>query len=84
VRRSVFMLSTVALMELLLLVAAVMTVMVVTTSATADTAFAQGQGSRPIIGAAPPGVVQRNPDADDNPSTDDRTTPRTGGKRFAE
>jgi len=69
-------------MEVLLLIAAVMTVMVVTTGATAGPAFAAG--SRPGIGGAPPGYIQRNPNADNNPSTDDRTIPRTGGIKFAE
>ena len=83
-KRSVFMLSAVALMELLLLAAAVMTVMVLTTAATADTAFAAGGG--PAIGGLPPGTGQRNGSAELNPSTDDRTLPRTRGQspRFTE
>jgi hypothetical protein len=43
---------------------------------------ADAQGSIPIIGGAPPGEVQRNLAADNNPGTDDRTRPRTGGQRF--
>ena len=77
-KRSIFMLSTVALMELLLVLAAVMAVMVVTTAATADTAFAQG--SQPAIGGPPPGTVQRHPAANTNPGVDNRAAPRTGGQ----
>ena len=50
--------------------------------ATAAPAFAQG--SRPVIGAEPPGTGQRNANAEFNPGQDDRTTPRTGGIRFNE
>ncbi len=82
-KRIVFMVSAVALMEVWFLVAAVMTVMVMTTAATADTAFAGAGGSTPTIGGLPPGGAQANPHAFDNPSTDDRTIPTTGGKRFA-
>ena len=78
-KHSVYMLSAVALMELLLVLAAVMAVMVVTTAATADTAFAQGQGTRPGIGGLPPGLGSRDASAEFNPSVDDRTVPRTGG-----
>ena len=74
-KRSVFMLSAVALMELLLVIAAVMAVMVVTTAATADTAFA-----RPLIGGAPPGDAHRNENSVFNPGSDDRTIPTTGGQ----
>jgi hypothetical protein len=78
-KRSVSMLWTVALMELLLVLAVVMTVLVVTTAATADTAFAQG---RPAIGGPPPSTATRNIAADANPSPDNRTEPTTGGHRF--
>jgi hypothetical protein len=86
-KRSVFMLSTVALMELLLVLAAVMTVMVVSTAATADTAFAAG--ARPAIGTSPPGENERNPKAETtNPgaAVENRTVPTTGGQapRFQE
>ena len=79
-KRSVFMLSAVALTELLLVLAAVMAVMVVTTAATADTAFARG--AQPVIGGGPPGRISRNPNADDNPGAVNRTEPTTGGKSF--
>ena len=72
------MLSTLALMEVLLVLAAVMTLVVVTTAATADTAFA-----RPAIGGAPPGAGAHNIAADNpetNPGVANRTEPRTGGQ----
>jgi hypothetical protein len=49
--------------------------------ATAAPAFAVG---RPGIGGSPPGTVVRNGNADENPSPDNRTEPRTGGIKFAE
>jgi hypothetical protein len=93
VKRSVFMLSAVALMEVLLILAALMTVMVVTTAATADTAFAAR--SQPGIGGLPPGGGQANPHATPdsecppeftcNPgANENRTVPKTGGKHFVE
>ena len=50
--------------------------------ATAAPAFAVQ--SRPVIGGSPPGTGNRNLQADENPSVDNRTEPRTGGIRFAE
>jgi hypothetical protein len=76
-KRSVFMLSTVVLMEVLLVLAAVMTVMVVTTAATADTAFAAGR--RPVIGGAPPGYSRADSHAVENPSAPVHKIPATGG-----
>jgi hypothetical protein len=70
------MLSTVALMEVLLVLATFMAVTVVTTTVSADTAFAQG---RPILGGPPPGYSSRNPQAGDNPGAEVRTVPNTGG-----
>jgi hypothetical protein len=45
--------------------------------ATAAPAFAQG---RPAIGGAPPGDGSSNEKAGDNPGTDNRAAPRTGGQ----
>ncbi len=82
VKRIVFMVSAVALMEVWLLVAAVMTVMVMTTAATADTALAARR--TPLIGGPPPGDGSSNQNYGSNPGTDDRTRPTTGGIRYAE
>ncbi len=59
--------------------------MLVATAAPAFASHCQGGcigGSRPIIGGAPPGEGQQNPNASSNPSTDDRAEPRTGGQAF--
>jgi hypothetical protein len=74
-KRSIFMLSTVALMEVLLVLATVMAVTVVTTTVSVDTAFAQG---RPILGGPPPGYSSRNPQAGDNPGAEFAKEPTTG------
>ncbi len=64
---------------LLVTVAAVMAAIMVVMAAPA---FADRR--QPGIGGPPPGFGERNPNAGDNPGTHDRTSPRTGGIRFAE
>jgi hypothetical protein len=49
--------------------------------ATAAPAFAVG---RPGIGGTPPGFGERNDKGTFNPSSDNRTTPETGGIRYGE
>jgi hypothetical protein len=52
--------------------------------ATAAQAFAGAGGTLPALGGSPPGYSSRDSDAGDNPSTDDRTRPRTGGIKYNE
>jgi hypothetical protein len=67
--------------RILLLLTATMLVAVMM-AVTAAPAFAAL--GKPAIGGSPPGTVERNFQAGENPSVDNRTEPRTGGIKFAE